>query len=101
MGFPQVLPMEIWLPHEDSPWVLPVGVPVGIWTLHGGILRHSIWGFHGDSLLKFPWNFPVWYRCGLELFPIPIPLLTNLPPKTLSNGKGKGNSLAHGNRLAD
>ena len=83
MEFPRVLPMEICLPHEDSPWVFPVGGPVGIWTLLGGILSHSIWGFHEVSLVKFPWSFPVWYRCGLELFPISIPPLTNLPPAAL------------------
>jgi hypothetical protein len=31
-----------------------------------------------------PWSCcPVWYRCGLELFAISIPLLKNLPPATL------------------
>ena len=36
-----------------------------------------------------PWSCcPVWYRCSLELFPIPIPLLTNLPPATLQRTQG-------------
>ena len=68
-----------------GPWVFPVGVPGGMWTLLGDILRHSIWGFDGDSLIKFPWSFPVWHRCGLEPFPISILLLTNLPPAALAD----------------
>ena len=64
----------MWIPCGDSTWDTPRVFPLVI--PFGDSMGISKGNAHGG---------PVRYRCGLELFPIPIPRLINLLSATMSS----------------